>query len=149
MNQFDYHPLVTVLGIPLLLALFVVLVVLAGRALERIYTERRTAAKFAAGALADPHGDYSIFSRPNDSEARLQVVHRDMPDTPVGTVHSTPSGFLAQYGEEAAELHPTADQATHAVAARHEELQPIREVEERAAQANAAELAQFKKSPRG
>lgn len=149
MSSLDLNPFAAIVAIPLLIAIFALSAVWTGRDLHRRYTDRRTAARFAAGALAAPHGDYSVFTPEEDPETVLRVVHRYMPDVPLGSVAAIPTGFRAQYGDEDHQDYPTARDAAHAIAARHVEIQPIKNLERRLSQTNTDKLAEFRNNPRG
>lgn len=148
MNLSDLHPLVlagaglTALVIIVALPVFGVLLILAKR------WDRKEAERLAAGALAAPYGDLSVIT-PADDAYGLILVHRDQPRITLGTVTAVPSGFLARYGTETPTTYPAAEEAAYALAARHVELQPKKNLERRLTQTHADELAKFKASPRG
>lgn len=128
------------------LAVLALIMILTVTVVNRINSHRETR-KVDAGALAAPYEDLSIFTPGNRSE-ELIMVHRDEPNKTLGKVAAISSGFLAQYGPELATIHPTAEEAAYALAARHVDLAPAQEADARAAQANAEKLQQFRKSPR-
>lgn len=128
------------------LAVLAVLMMITVAVVNRINSHRETK-KVDAGALAAPYEDLSIFTPGNRSD-ELIMVHRDEPNKTLGKVSAISSGFLAQYGAELATIHPTAEEAARALAARHVEVAPTREADARATQENARELQKFGKSPR-
>lgn len=147
MNLFDLPPVLAVAGIAVLGIIFA-LSVAGVWLLFAKHGDRKEAERLTAGALAAPYGNLSVIT-PHDDAYRLILVHRDQPRETLGTVTAVPSGFLARYGTETPTTYPAAEEAAYALAARHVELQPTKNLERRLTQTHADELAKFKASPRG